>query len=167
MAVFPPTTPSQLTCLLLRTPQSPGASLASSRAAFATEHGPSGFDGPGGETNSISSNLVKTTAGLLSVMTKPIQTLSHLFLSLLPAEAPSGALIYTGSLFPQFKNNLFSRPYADQAFFMSPRQSRPNKTLSYQKLEIDLGRIRDIIQSQTAKSTSLLVTEMVVASKGQ
>lgn len=115
---------------------------------FATEHGPSGFDGPGGgdELNLIKPGHNYGWPLVSHDKTHPDTTPPLLVFT--PAEAPSGALIYTGSLFPQFKNNLFFTALRGSGIFHVTLDSQdPTKTLSYQKLEIDLGRIRDIIQS--------------------
>lgn len=88
-----------------RNPQ--GIAWNSKGEMYETEHGPSGFDGPGGgdEVNKIEKGgnygwpLVsheKTREGTIAPL-----------LIFTPAEAPSSALIYSGKLFPQFKGNLF------------------------------------------------------------
>ena len=115
---------------------------------FATEHGPSGFDGPSGgdELNLISSGQNYGWPLVSHDKTHP-DTISPL-LVFTPAEAPSGALIYTGSLFPQFKNNLFFTALRGSGIFhVILNDQDPTTILSYQKLEINLGRIRDITQS--------------------
>ena len=115
---------------------------------FATEHGPSGFDGPGGgdELNHVKPGQNYGWPLVSHDKTYP-DTISPL-LVFTPAEAPSGALIYTGSLFPQFKNNLFFTALRGSGIFHVTLDSQnPTNILSYQKLEIDLGRIRDVTQS--------------------
>lgn len=88
-----------------RNPQ--GIAWNSEGEMYETEHGPSGFDGPGGgdEVNKIIMGgnygwpLVshdKTNEGTVAPL-----------LVFTPAEAPSSALIYSGRLFPQFAGNLF------------------------------------------------------------
>src|SRR3989344_4936720 len=88
-----------------RNPQ--GIDWDSTGAMYETEHGPSGFDGPGGgdEVNRIEKGgnygwpLVSHDASLEG-------TVSPLLI-FTPAEAPASALIYSGKLFPQFKDTLF------------------------------------------------------------
>lgn len=74
---------------------------------FETEHGPSGFDGPGGgdEVNIVEAGKnygwaeihhKQTKAGLISPL-----------LEYTPACAPASAMFYTGDKFPEFKNNFF------------------------------------------------------------
>ena len=74
---------------------------------FQTEHGPSGFDGPGGgdEVNIVEGGKnygwpiihhKDTKAGLESPL-----------LEYTPACAPASAMFYNGSAFPQFKGNFF------------------------------------------------------------
>ena len=88
-----------------RNPQ--GIAWNSAGEMYETEHGPSGFDGPGGgdEVNRIEKGgnygwpLVsheKTKEGTIAPL-----------LVFTPAEAPASALLYSGKLFPQFKDNLF------------------------------------------------------------
>ena len=78
-----------------------------SKLMFQTEHGPSGFDGPGGgdEVNIVESGknygwpLVhhrETRAGTVAPL-----------LEYTPAIAPSGACFATGSLLPSFRNDFF------------------------------------------------------------
>ncbi len=74
---------------------------------FETEHGPSGFDGPGGgdEVNIIEKgknygwNVIhhkQTKEGMISPL-----------LEYTPACAPASAMFYNGDAFPQFKGNFF------------------------------------------------------------
>ncbi|MGI8469776.1 MAG: PQQ-dependent sugar dehydrogenase [Pyrinomonadaceae bacterium] len=74
---------------------------------FETEHGPSGFDGPGGgdEVNIIEKgknygwNVIhhkQTHEGMVSPL-----------LEYTPACAPASAMFYNGNAFPQFKGNFF------------------------------------------------------------
>jgi len=80
----------------------PGTNLC-----FETEHGPSGFDGPGGgdEVNILEKGKnygwpiihhTQTRAGLESPL-----------LEYTPACAPASGMFYRGSAFPQFKGNFF------------------------------------------------------------
>lgn len=88
-----------------RNPQ--GIAWNSAGEMYETEHGPSGFDGPGGgdEINKIEKGG-NYGWPLVSHEKAREGTISPL-LVFTPAEAPASAMIYSGKLFPQFKDNLF------------------------------------------------------------
>ncbi len=115
---------------------------------YSTEHGPSGFDGPGGgdEVNLIEAGKNygwptvshdRSQSGLVDPMT--IYT---------PAIAPASALIYTSDVFPQFKNALLLGALKGEAIWIvrfDPND--PRKIVENTELEgIKVGRIRDVIQ---------------------
>ena len=79
----------------------PGSNLM-----FQTEHGPSGFDGPGAAMKSTSSNVERTTDGR-SFITRNRAGLESPLLEYTPACAPASGMFYRGSAFPQFKGNFF------------------------------------------------------------
>ncbi len=114
----------------------------------ATEHGPSGNDGPGGgdELNIIKPNQnygwpeishKKTKTGLISPL-----------LEWTPAIAPASGMFYRGTVFPQFKNNYFfgmlrGAGIARVVF----DEKNPEKVLKFEKLQgIEVGRVRDIVE---------------------
>lgn len=74
---------------------------------FQTEHGPSGFDGPGGgdEVNIVERG--KNYGWPLIHHTQTRDGLEAPLLEYTPACAPGSALFYRGSAFPQFRNNFF------------------------------------------------------------
>ncbi len=74
---------------------------------FQTEHGPSGFDGPGGgdEVNFVEAGKNYGWAEIHHNETK--EGLKSPLLEYTPACAPASAAIYTGSKFPEFKGDLF------------------------------------------------------------
>lgn len=88
-----------------RNPQ--GIAWDSEGIMYETEHGPSGFDGPGGgdEVNKIEKGG-NYGWPLVSHERSREGTMSPL-LVFTPAEAPASAMVYSGKLFPQFKDNLF------------------------------------------------------------
>ncbi|MFZ2719346.1 MAG: PQQ-dependent sugar dehydrogenase, partial [Minisyncoccia bacterium] len=88
-----------------RNPQ--GISWNSKGELFETEHGPSGFDGPGGgdEVNKIEKG--GNYGWPLVSHTKSLEGTISPLLVFTPTEAPASALVYSGKLFPQFKDNLF------------------------------------------------------------
>ena len=112
---------------------------------FETEHGPSGFDGPGGgdEVNIIERGKNygwpiihhrATKAGLES----PI-------LEYTPACAPASGVFYRGSQFPQFKGNFFFGCLVGKRIIRVVTNGR--QVVSQENLiENKYGRIRDIAE---------------------
>lgn len=114
----------------------------------ATEHGPSGNDGPGGgdELNIIKPNQnygwpeishQKTKAGMIS----PV-------LEWTPAIAPASGMFYKGSIFPQFVNNYFFGMLRGTGIVRVVFDEQSSeKVLKTEKLpEINVGRVRDIVE---------------------
>ncbi|MDP4231584.1 MAG: PQQ-dependent sugar dehydrogenase [Bacteroidota bacterium] len=113
-----------------------------------TEHGPSGFDGPGGgdEVNLIEKGKNygwpvihhrETKEGMVS----PV-------LEFTPALAPASGMFYRSGVIPEFKNNFFFgclRGSGIMRVIMDPKD--PRKIISYEMLkEVDFGRIRDVAE---------------------
>jgi glucose/arabinose dehydrogenase len=79
----------------------------STNLMFQTEHGPSGFDGPGGGDEV---NIVEKGKNYGWPLIHHQQTRAELESPLLeytPAVAPASGMFYRGSAFPQFKGNFF------------------------------------------------------------
>ena len=74
---------------------------------FETEHGPSGFDGPGGgdEVNILEGGRNYGWPIIHHRQRKP--GLESPFLEYTPALAPASAMFYAGNVFPTFRNNFF------------------------------------------------------------
>lgn len=74
---------------------------------FQTEHGPSGFDGPGGgdEVNIV--ERAKNYGWPLIHHTQTRQGLESPLLEYTPACAPGSAMFYRGKVLPEFQNNFF------------------------------------------------------------
>jgi len=119
-----------------------------SKLLFSSEHGPSGFDGPGGgdEVNIIEKGgnygwpLVsheKTRDG--TIAPKIVFT---------PAVAPASGMFYSGNLFPQFKNNFFFGLLRGEGIMRVVVDDKNSARItSFEKLQgIDVGRIRDVAQ---------------------
>ena len=114
---------------------------------FETEHGPSGGDGPGGgdEINVIKKGLnygwpIVSHENSREGMEDPKLVFT-------PAEAPSGATFYSGEVFPQFKNNFFFTALRGVGLFrVVLNDDNPEEIISYEKLDINFGRIRDVIE---------------------
>lgn len=115
---------------------------------YETEHGPSGFDGPGGgdEVNIIikggnygwpvvSHN--ETKSGMISPE-----------LEFTPAIAPASGMFYKSAAIPQFKNNFFFGCLRGSGIMrVIVDEKNPEKIISYEKLkEVNFGRIRDIAE---------------------
>ena len=112
---------------------------------WATEHGPSGFDGPGGGDEI---NLIKRGSNygwpLVSHEKTMIGTEAPKLL-FTPAAAPSGATFYTGDRLPQFKNNFFFGALRGEGVYRLVIEDE--KVVSFEKMaKIELGRIREIIE---------------------
>lgn len=114
----------------------------------ATEHGPSGNDGPGGgdEVNLITAGqnygwpVVSHTNSKVG-MVDPLLVFT-------PAIAPASGMFYRGTVFPQFTNTFLFGALKGQGMIQvvfNPDQ--PGKVASYQKLpQIEVGRIRDVME---------------------
>jgi glucose/arabinose dehydrogenase len=109
---------------------------------FETEHGPSGFDGPGGgdEVNIVAkgANLgwptihhKETKAGLISPL-----------LEYTPAVAPASGAFYTGAGIPEFRNNFFFGCLKGEAIIRVELDG--SKVVRQSKLMTNYGRIREV-----------------------
>lgn len=119
-----------------------------SQTLVATEHGPSGNDGPGGgdEVNIITAggnygwpvvSHEKSQAGMID----PAVIFT-------PAVAPASGMFYRGSVYPQLTNTfLFGALRGEGIIQVVFDQNNPSRVLSYQKLAgIEVGRVRDIVE---------------------
>jgi len=115
---------------------------------YSTEHGPSGFDGPGGgdEVNIIVKggnygwpvvSHRETKEGMIS----PV-------LEFTPAIAPASGMFYRSDSIPQFKNNYFFGCLRGSGIMrVVIDKSDPSKIISNEMMaEVNFGRIRDIAQ---------------------
>jgi glucose/arabinose dehydrogenase len=117
-----------------------------SKLMFQTEHGPSGFDGPGGgdEVNIVEAGknygwpLVhhrETRAGTVAPL-----------LEYTPAIAPSGACFVTGSLLPSFRNDFFFTGLRGERLVrvrLDPSDRR--RVADTESLYVEVyGRLRDV-----------------------
>jgi glucose/arabinose dehydrogenase len=111
---------------------------------FQTEHGPSGFDGPGGgdEVNIVEKGknygwpLIhhkETRAGLESPL-----------LEYTPACAPASGMFYRGSAFPAFKGNFLFGCLRGEAMIRVILDGR--RVVSQEQLVTRYGRIRDVAE---------------------
>jgi len=111
---------------------------------FQTEHGPSGFDGPGGgdEVNIVEKGKnygwptihhTETAAGLESPL-----------LEYTPACAPGSGAFYRGSVFPQFKGNFFFGCLRGERMIRVVLDGR--RVVSQENLLQNYGRIREVAE---------------------
>lgn len=126
-----------------RNPQ--GIAWDSKGEMYETEHGPSGFDGPGGgdEVNNI---VMGGNYGwpLVSHDKTKEGTVAPL-LVFTPAEAPSSAMIYSGKLFPQFKDQLFFGALRGENLMRVSLGSESGA--GFERLfHEEYGRIREVIE---------------------
>src|SRR5690606_37940078 len=121
---------------------------------YSTEHGPSGFDGPGGgdEVNVIVKGgnygwPIVSHENSKEGMIDPVLVFT-------PAEAPASGMFYSGDLLPQFKNNFFFGSLRGRGIVrVEVNPDDPSKVTSYEKMSnINYGRIRDITRSEEQTS---------------
>lgn len=128
-----------------RNPQ--GIAWHESGVLFSTEHGPSGNDGPGGGDEV---NVIKKGANYgwpVVSHGKSAPNMENPKLVFTPAEAPSGATFYSGRVFPQFKNNFFFTALRGAGLFRVVLNiNNPEEIISYEKMNINFGRLRDVIE---------------------
>ena len=114
---------------------------------YATEHGPSGSDGPGGgdEINLIQSGanygwpLVSHDATLEGTQS-PLRQFT-------PAVAPASALFYASDVLPMFKGNLFFGALRGEGLVrvvISPSDPAVIETVEW--VVSDVGRVRDVVE---------------------
>ena len=112
---------------------------------FQTEHGPSGFDGPGGgdEVNIVERG--KNYGWPLVHHTQTRQGLESPLLEYTPACAPASGMFYRGSAFPAFRNNFFFGCLRGERIIRVALDGR--RVISQESLlEGKYGRIREVVQ---------------------
>ena len=112
---------------------------------FQTEHGPSGFDGPGGGDEV---NIVEKGKNYGWPLIHHQQTRTGLESPLLeytPAVAPASGMFYRGSAFPQFKGNFFFGCLRGERIIRVRLDGR--RVISQENLLVGkYGRIRDVAE---------------------
>lgn len=122
-----------------------------------SEHGPTGYDAPGGGDEV---NILKAGANYgwpvihhrltRKGMETPLQEWT-------PAVAPSGIAFYTGDKIPQWKNDLFVATLAGATLFRLTIDANGRLTNTERLLEDKYGRLRDV--GNAPDGTLLVVTD--------
>jgi len=117
----------------------PGSNLM-----FQTEHGPSGFDGPGGgdEVNIVDKG--KNYGWPTIHHTQSAAGLESPLLEYTPACAPASGSFYRGSVFPQFKGNFFFGCLRGERLIRVVLDGR--RVVSQEDLVKNYGRIREVAE---------------------
>lgn len=117
----------------------PGSNLM-----FQTEHGPSGFDGPGGgdEVNIVEKG--KNYGWPIIHHTQTKEGLESPLLEYTPACAPASGMFYRGSAFPKFKGNFFFGCLRGERLIRVELDGR--KVVRQEDLVKAYGRIRDVAE---------------------
>lgn len=115
---------------------------------FESEHGPSGFDGPGGGDEI---NIIEAGKNYGWPTIHHQQTAEEMVSPLLeftPAIAPSGASFYSGRQFPSFTNNLFIATLRGSHILRVVLKKSDPRSVSFSErlLEGKYKRIRDIVE---------------------
>jgi len=115
---------------------------------FETEHGPSGFDGPGGgdEVNIIEAGKNYGWPEIHHRMKR--SGMESPLLEYSPAVAPASGMFYRGNVFPHFKNNfLFGCLRGQKVQRVVLDESNPRKVVRQESLlEGEFRRIRDVAE---------------------
>lgn len=117
----------------------PGSNLM-----FQTEHGPSGFDGPGGgdEVNIVEKG--KNYGWPTIHHTQSAAGLESPLLEYTPACAPASGAFYRGSVFPPFKGNFFFGCLRGERLIRVTLDGR--RVVNQEDLIKNYGRIRDVAE---------------------
>ena len=111
---------------------------------FQTEHGPSGFDGPGGgdEVNIVEKGKNYGWPTIHHTQTR--EGLESPLLEYTPACAPASGLFYRGSAFPKFKGNFFFGCLRGEMLIRVALDGR--KVVGQEGVVKEYGRIRDVAE---------------------
>jgi glucose/arabinose dehydrogenase len=112
---------------------------------FETEHGPSGFDGPGGgdEVNIIERG--KNYGWPVIHHTETHEGMESPLLEFTPAVAPASGMFYRGSAFPEFRNNFFFGCLRGACIIRVVLEGR--RVVSHERLlDGSFGRIREVAE---------------------
>ena len=117
----------------------PGSNLM-----FQTEHGPSGFDGPGGgdEVNIVEKG--KNYGWPLIHHKETREDLESPLLEYTPACAPASGMFYSGDVIPEFKGNFFFGCLGGERLIRVALDGR--RVVTQEDLVNKYGRIRDVAE---------------------
>lgn len=125
-----------------------GFDWSSSGNLIATEHGPSGFDGPGGgdEVNLIRAG--ENYGWPLVSHERKEEGLVDPLLVYTPAIAPASGSFYTSRILPQFTNTyLFGMLRGSGIMYVVFDPDRPARVVKHHPISgIDVGRVRDVAE---------------------
>ena len=114
---------------------------------FSSEHGPSGFDGPGGGDEI---NLIQPGGNYGWPLVSHDETLEGTIppiIQFTPAEAPASLSFYSGDVLPMFDRNLFFGALRGEGLVrVVLDENDPASVLSVEKIVNDVGRVRDVVQ---------------------
>ena len=115
-----------------------------SNLMFQTEHGPSGFDGPGGgdEVNIV--EKAKNYGWPTIHHTQSRAGLESPLLEYTPACAPASGMFYRGSVFPKFKGNFFFGCLRGAMLIRVALDER--RVVGQEGIVNNYGRIRDVAE---------------------
>ena len=115
---------------------------------IATEHGPSGNDGPGGgdEVNLVEAG--KNYGWPVVSHTESAPGMVDPLIEFTPAVAPASGMFYSGNVFPQFTNSFLFGVLRGQGIIqVSFDPTDTTKVTAYQKIPgVAVGRVRDVVQ---------------------
>jgi len=118
----------------------PGSNLM-----FQTEHGPSGFDGPGGGDEFNLVERGKNYGWPLIHHKATRESLESPLLEYTPACAPASGMFYQGSAFPQFRGNFFFGCLRGERMIRVVLEGK--RVVSQENLLVGkFGRIRDVAE---------------------
>ena len=114
---------------------------------YSTEHGPSGFDGPGGGDEI---NLIEGGNNYGWPLVSHDETLEGTIAPLIqftPAEAPASAAFYTSDVLPMFTHSFFFGALRGRGLVRVVFSSDdPRAIVTLEKIVSDVGRVRTVIE---------------------
>jgi glucose/arabinose dehydrogenase len=120
---------------------------AGSGLLYATEHGPSGWDGPGGgdEINLIQAG--ENYGWPLVSHNESMQGAQDPLAQFTPAVAPSGAMIYNADVLPMFTGDLFFGALRGEGLVRVALDAQNPQSLGEAEWVVStVGRVRDVVQ---------------------
>jgi glucose/arabinose dehydrogenase len=114
---------------------------------YSTEHGPSGFDGPGGGDEI---NLIEAGGNYGWPLVSHDETLEGTIAPLIqitPAEAPASAEFYTSDVLPMFTHSFFFGALRGRGLVRVVFSSEdPREIVTLEKIFSEVGRVRTVVE---------------------